>query len=80
MEWSSLTPDQAQRAEQIYQELRQAGDAKLRQLSALLASKPDHRLLGQTEFEVRDVVHALGAEAIQTAVNQRKKGGITGPA
>jgi hypothetical protein len=79
MDRSHLSPDQAQRAEQIYQALRQGDDARLRQLAELLATKPDDQLLGQTEFEVRDLVHKLGADAIQAAVNQRKKGDTEGP-
>ncbi len=80
MSWSHLSPEQARRAEAIYQELRQKGDATLRELAALLASKPDHRLLGETEFEVRDRIHKLGADAIQTAAEQRKKGATKGRA
>ena len=80
MSWSHLSPEQAERAEQIYRSLREGHDDKLRELAALLASKPDHQLLGPTEFEVRDLVHDLGAEAIQAAVEQRKKGGTKGPA
>ena len=74
MDWSHLSSDQAQRAEEIYQALRRGDDARLRQLAELLATKPDDPLLGRTEFEVRDLVHQLGADAIQAAVNQRKKG------
>ena len=79
MDWSHLSVEQAQRAEQIYQALHQEGDARLRQLAELLATKPDDQLLGRTEFEVRDLVHQLGADAIQAAVNQRKKGATEGP-
>ncbi|MDB5352679.1 MAG: hypothetical protein JWN86_3926 [Planctomycetota bacterium] len=74
MDWSHLSPDEAHRAEAIYRALRQGDDAKLRQLAELLATKPDDQLLGRTEFEVRDLVHQLGADAIQAAVNRRKKG------
>jgi hypothetical protein len=49
-------------------------------LARLLASKKDRDLLGQTEFEVRDRVHAIGAKAIQTALSERKKGATKGPA
>ena len=80
MSWSSLPPQQAERARQIYEQLRQAQDEKLQALAALLASKPDSHLLGQTEFEVRDLVHQMGAEALETAARQRKKGGTTPPA
>ena len=51
-----------------------------RRLAELLASKPDRQLLGQTEFEVRDRVHKIGAKALETALDERKKGGIKGPA
>lgn len=75
MDWSHLPPDQSQRAEQIFQKLRQQSDATLQQIASLLAGKPDNQLLGQTEYEVRDLINGLAADAIQTAVNQRKKGG-----
>jgi hypothetical protein len=75
-----LTPDQAALSDRIYQSLRQATDDDLRRLADLLASKPDRQLLGQTEFEVRDRVHQIGARALQTALDERKKGGTTVPA
>jgi hypothetical protein len=75
-----LTPEQAEAAERIYQVLRSACDDDIRQIARLLASKPDDKLLGKTEFEVRDQVHRIGAKAIETALNERKKGGTKGPA
>jgi len=75
-----LTPDQAALADRIYQSLRQAADSDLRTLADLLASKPDHQLLGQAEFEVRDQVHKIGAKALETALEERKRGGTTAPA
>ena len=77
MSSSPLTPEQAER---IFQSLRQAVESDLRSLAELLASQPDRQLLGQTEFEVRDRVHKIGARAIETALNERKKGGTRGPA
>ena len=52
---------------------------EIRSIAELLASKPDRQLLGQTEFEVRDLVHKIGAKAIETALDERKKGGTKGP-
>ena len=75
-----LTPDQAELSDRIYQSLRQAADADLRLLADLLASKPDRQLLGQTEFEVRDRVHTIGAKAFETALHERKKGATKAPA
>src|SRR5438309_4209567 len=80
MSQSHLTSDQADLAERIYQSLRQAADSDLRSLAELLASKPDRQLLGQTEFEVRDRVHKIGAKALETALDERKKGGTKAPA
>jgi hypothetical protein len=77
---SLQTPESTELAERIYQSLKQAADADLRALAQLLASKPDHQLLGQTEFEVRDRVHKIGAKALETALEERKKGGTRAPA
>ena len=75
-----LTPEQAAEAERLFQVLRPAVEDELRRLTHLLASKPDDKLLGKTEFEVRDQVHTIGAKAIETALNERKKGATKGPA
>jgi hypothetical protein len=77
---TQLDPRQQDEAERIYQTLLKAAETDLRSIAVLLASKPDHQLLGRTEFEVRDLVHALGAKALQTALEERKRGGIEGPA
>lgn len=79
MSWSHLSPEQAELAERIFQDLRQATDSDLRSLAGLLASKPDRQLLGQTEFEVRDAVHKIGAKALAAALEGRKKGATKGP-
>jgi hypothetical protein len=46
----------------------------------LLATKPDDQLFGATEFPLRDLVHRLGAQALPTAAQPRKKGGTPVPA
>ena len=79
MSSSPLTPEQAESAERIFQSLRQAVESDLRSLAELLASKPDRQILGPTEFEVRDRAHKIGAKAIETALDERKKGGTKGP-
>jgi len=78
MDRTPLTPEQQAEAERIYEILRARTDDDLRQLAQLLASKPDHQLLGATEFEVRDRVHRIGAEALSTALAERKKRGTRG--
>ena len=75
-----LSPRQAELSDRIFETLRQAAEADLRSLADLLASKEDRQLLGKTEFEVRDLVHRIGAKALETALDERKKGGTEGPA
>jgi len=72
-----LPPDQQAEAQRIFEILKQTSDQDLIALARLLASKPDRELLGKTEFEVRDRVHQIGAKAIETALQERKKRGTT---
>jgi hypothetical protein len=76
----TLTPEQQAEAQRIEDILMEAARQEIHAIALLLASKPDHKLLGKTEFEVRDRVHKIGAKAIETALNERKKGGTKGPA
>jgi hypothetical protein len=71
--------DRDPEAERIYQALRACCDVDLRQIAELLASKPDHQILGKTEFELRDIVNRIGAKALETALEGRKKGGTEVP-
>jgi hypothetical protein len=75
-----LTAEQNVEAERIYEELRRDSDEELRKIARLLASKPDSEFFGATEHQVRDLVHEVGAEAMQAAAEGRKKGGTRGPA
>jgi hypothetical protein len=75
-----LTPEQEAEAQRIFATLRETTDADLLALARLLASKSDGEVFGQTEFEVRDRVHAIGAKAIETTLAGRKKRGTRGAA
>ena len=77
---TDLTADQEADARRIYEALRHSADADLMALARLLASKADGDIFGATEFQVRDAVHRIGAKAIETALEGRKKGGTTAPA
>ena len=74
-----LSAEQEAEAQRIFQILKSTTDDDLLALARLLASKKDRDLLGQTEFEVRDRVHQIGAKAIETALDERKKGGTKAP-
>ncbi len=75
-----LTPEQEAEAQRLAALIAQKAQEEALRIARLMVSKPDAELLGATEFEVRDRVHALGAYALETAVNRRKKGGTKGRA
>jgi hypothetical protein len=72
-----LSPEQEEQARQLARSILQKAEEEALRIARLLVSKADHELLGATEFEVRDRVHALGAFALQTALQRRKKGATT---
>ena len=75
-----LTPEQEAEAQRLAETIALKTKDELLQITRLLVSKKDDELLGETEFQVRDLVHKIGARAIETAVNERKKGGTEGQA
>lgn len=74
----SLTPEQELEAQRLAEIINQRTKDDVLQMARLLVSKKDHEVLGATEFEIRDRVHKLGAFAVETALNERKKGGTKG--
>jgi hypothetical protein len=76
----NLTPEQEADAQRLAEVFYQKSKDDLLQMARLMVSKKDQELLGATEFEIRERVHKIGAFAIETAVNQRKKGGTPGRA
>lgn len=68
-----LTPEQRADADALRQHLTAAVAADIDGLAELLATKTDRDLFGATEFQVRDLVLAIGAKAVQAAADLRKK-------
>ena len=75
-----LTPAQHDEADRIRERLMAVVEDEIRGIAELLASKPDRQILGQAEFQVRDRVHHIGAQAIEAALDERKKGATRAPA
>lgn len=75
-----LSTEQEEQAQAIYQRIKEQFDTEALRLARLMASKDDAHLLGDTEFQVRDRVHELGAQVLQIALDERKKGGTKAPA
>lgn len=70
-----LTAEQLAEAQRSFEVMKKAAEEDLWRIACLMACKADDQLLGRTEFEVREHIHRIGAKAIETAVNGRKKGG-----
>lgn len=67
-----LTAEQEAQAQALASRLQAAAHSDLLELARLLVSKPEHQLFGQTEFEVRDRVHRLGAKAYELHLAGKK--------
>src|SRR4051812_41498158 len=58
-------------AQELAARLRQRADGDLLALARLLVSKADRELFGDTEFEIRALVHHIGAQAIEERSKKR---------
>jgi hypothetical protein len=75
-----LTPEQEAEAQRLAVIVGKKAQEEALQMMRIMVSKPDAQLLGATEFEIRDRAHAFAAKAIETVLNERKKGGTKGRA
>jgi hypothetical protein len=73
MSTPDLTPEQEAHAQELAKTLLKALEGDVLQMTRLLASKPDHQVLGQTEFQIRDIVHQIGANTIRAELEARQK-------
>ena len=77
---ASLTPEQQLEAQHYAAVFLRLAQCEAEGFGVLLASRPDDQLLGRTEFDLRRLVHRLGAAFLEAALEERKKGGTSGPA
>lgn len=75
----ALTADQQQEAQHFTALFLQLAQREAQRFGELIASRPDEQLLGRTEFDLRTLVHQLGATFLETALAERKKGATTDP-
>lgn len=73
----ALTPEQQAESDRLFDILQRAATVELRALTDQLATTTDRTIFGANEFAIRGIVHRLGAKAIETALEERKKGGTT---
>jgi len=75
-----LTAEQEMEAQRLSKILQEKCAGDLLQLARLMTSKKDTEIFGTAEFAYRDRIHQLGAKAIATVLEERKKGGTKGRA
>lgn len=75
-----LTEEQEAEAAYIADVLTASSEVTVKYIARLLASKSNRELFGETEFQIRDAVHRLGAEGMDAALVERKKRGTEDPA
>lgn len=75
-----LTAEQEAEAQRLAERVMARTREEVLEIARLLVSKPDREIFGRTEFEIRDRVHKIGAHAIETALQERKKRGTEVPA
>ncbi|MCH5372888.1 MAG: hypothetical protein JJ992_02840 [Planctomycetes bacterium] len=71
-----MTDEELAEAERVFEVSRRAAEEELWRMACLTAQKKDHELLGQTEFQMRDILMRIGARALEASVNERRKKGV----
>jgi hypothetical protein len=71
----SLTPEQQAEAARIKARMLPEIEKELERMAELLASRSTEEFFGATEFALRDCCHRVGAQTLQAALDERKKGG-----
>jgi hypothetical protein len=69
---STLTPDQEVEAQVLRDAIAAACADDLLAIARLLVGKPSHQVFGQTELQLRDLVHRLGAKALDLYLEEKK--------
>lgn len=73
----ALSAEQEQLAADLLQQLEPLYREEAQRVARLFASKSIRETLGQTEFQLRDRLHRLGAACLQRVLEGRKKGGTS---
>lgn len=75
-----LSLNEAEELERIVEIVLASVEKDVREMAHLMVTKKKDKILGQAEFEVRDITHKIGARVLQATVEVRKKGGTKGRA
>lgn len=64
--------------QKLFEALGPAFERERLRVAKMLANKPDEKLFGETEFELRDHMLRLGAQSLEEAAAKRPKKGVPG--
>jgi hypothetical protein len=67
-----LSAELEAQAQELVARLRPRADEELLALARLLISKEDKDIFGETEFQARDIVHRIGAQAFEAHLTEKK--------
>lgn len=71
---SQVLPNAEQEAEAqtLARRIRELAEEEFLQIARLLVGKPDRELFGETEMQVRDILHRAGAKVYEEYLRQKK--------
>jgi hypothetical protein len=67
-----LTVEQEAEAQELTARITEAIASDVLRMARLLVSKDTRHTFGQTELQLRDILHRAGAKALETSLAQKK--------
>lgn len=71
-----LSAEQEEESQRIFQRIKDKMNEELLGMVRHMAGKPTHKLFGEGEFELRDMLNEFGAKLLQESANERAKKGV----
>jgi hypothetical protein len=68
----ALTAEEEAQAQELTLRITEAIAVDVLRIARLLVSKDKRHTFGQTELQLRDLVHRAGAKALETSLQQKK--------
>lgn len=78
MDVASLSVEQRAEWDRIVDRVMAKARGEIEAAALLVVTKADPQLFGQTEFQLRDMMHRLGVSVLDAALDERKKKGYQG--
>jgi hypothetical protein len=73
-----ITPEENAEVQRIHDVILKAMDREIWQIAQFMVTRRDDQLFGSAEFTLREKALRMGAKALETTVNDRKKRGTKG--